>query len=265
MKKTLYFYIWISPDFETNIAVMVHEICLKRYIRIFDEINFIVAVDDIGDAWRAVKWANSVCGEQKYNIRIVDNAKIRESRVVIEDLLPKIIKRDNEIVFFGHSKAITDVSMNHRNKFSVLRWVISMYYYCFEYLYEAERKLSNNSMYGSLLTHFSMEPNSLYKTHNTFYIGNFFWLNPSNCAKNSLFETIIPNEYDRFLAENMPLLFNSKTLSSHNMAITENTVADLYHLRKEEWPKYLSYYGDSDILFKMQNEIIKEVCGEEGY
>ena len=266
--KKLYFYFWVSPDFEENIAVRVHEICLKRYLDKFDELNFIVAVDDYpnigGDEMRAVRWLNGICGDRPYNMRLTDNIKIRESRVILEDLVPMIIKRDTDSIFLAHSKAITDVHMTTRNKYSVLRWVISLYYYSLEYEEEAMEKLNSAAMFGSLLTHWNHRNDANIKTHDCFYMGNFYWVNPSNIAaiNRSDFERL---KVSRFLHENFPFLIKRELLTSHNNICEENYIADMYQMRKDEWPRYLDYYGDSDMLFKIQNEIIAEVCGTEGY
>ena len=268
--KRLYFYLWVSPDFEENAAVRVHEICLKRYIHLFDDVNFVVATDKYpytDDLKRAISWINGICGEIPYRVRHVDNITIRESRMVFEDILPIIEQKSKDLVFIAHSKAITDVGMSGRNKYSVLRWVISMYYYNLEdkYIKEMESifEKGDREMYGSLLTYFPNFPNETITSHNCIYIGNFYWIYPWAIKTISDFE--IPKVYDRFLSENLPLYMNFARLSGPNNIVTNCNVADLYHLSKEWWPQYLSYYGDADILYERQNEVIMESCGEEGY
>ena len=232
--KRLYFYLWVSPDFEENIAVRVHEICLKKYIDKFDELNFIVAVSDYpnigGDEARAIKWLNGICGDRPYNVRVVDNIKIRESRVILEDLVPMIDKGVDDSIFLAHSKAITDVHMPYRNMFCTLRWVISMYYYNLEYTEEAVEKLKNAAMFGSLLTHWNHENDANIKTHDCFYIGNFYWCNPSKI------EILNKDDFDRlkvsrFLHENFPLLISRENLTSHNDICEENYIADLFQMK----------------------------------
>lgn len=271
MKRKLYFYIWASPDFERNIAVLTHKACLKRYIGVFDEINFIAAVDDYpsidGDLLKAIAFIKDVCGDREYNLTMVKNdPNTGEFHPFCQTILPLIAKGDDEMVFYGHIKGISDVNMPFRNAYSVLRWSISMYYYSLEHIADAEEKLKNGySAYGSLLTHFEINPGVALQNHNKFYLGTFYWINP-RYAHDNLYYNSVPNEFKtRFLSENFPMLLKEESLASYNMVCTENTVADLYFLRKENWPRYLSYYGDSDILYKIQNEIITEICGNEGY
>lgn len=267
MKKKLYFYIWVSPDFERNIAVLTHKACLKRYIGVFDEINFIAAVDDYpsidGDLLKAIAFIKDVCGDREYNLMMVKNDPTTgEFHPFCQTILPLIAKGDDEMAFYGHIKGISDVNLPFRNAYSVLRWVISMYYYSIEYSHEAEEKLQHGAMYGPLLTNFPNREENL-RYHDKLYIGSFYWLNPKNVKNFMVGNT--SELTDRFCAENLPQIVDEHSLFSHNGMITENTVADLYHLRKENWPRYLSYYGDSDILYKIQNEIITEICGNEGY
>ena len=268
MKKKLLFYLWVSPDFETNPAVKIHKCCLKKYIHVFDELNFIVALDNILDSSNislAITYLNDICGGREYNLRIVDNIKIRESRVILEDVLPMIYKQDDDLVFMAHSKAITDVNMKTRNPYAALRWVISMYWYNFEYIEELEKKVMDGcSMFGSLQTHFKIFDPSFMLSHNVVYIGNFYWMNPKNMYKNIMFKGIVPMTYNRFLAENLPQLFNLDSLASHNNIITENTVGDLYQMDKEKWLQYLHNYGDADKVFEFQNKILIETIGELG-
>ena len=261
-RKKLYFYLWVSPDFESNVAVEVHRLCLKKYIDVFDELNFIVATDDYpnigGDSARAIKWINDVCGGREYNVRVTDNVKIRESRVIAEDLIPMIERGDDDFIFLAHSKAITDVNMNGRNISSVLRWVIAMYYYSLNFVGEMENKLHDRGIFGSLLTHWNNENDAKIRNHDFFYIGNFYWVNPKNIVIRSKedFERL---KTSRFFHENFPLLLDITALSSHNDIYTENFVADLYNLNEEGWKTYLSYYGDQDQAIELQNSIINSL------
>lgn len=269
LDKKLYFYLWVSPDFDSNIAIKTHKICLKRYINVFDELNFIISVDDYGNAEqidKGIAWIRDVCGEKKFNARLVlNNKEICEVGILGEYFFPRIEMEEDSMLFLGHTKGIMDVHHEWRNKYSILRWIVSMYYYNLEYAKEAEEYLSNGkTFYGALKTHFQRLNNSGIMTHGNIYIGTFYWMNPANAKKNMISDLKeASTHFNRWIAEDFPMLFNEETMASHNNAVTENIVADLYFQKKEDWPKYLDYYGDSDILFKTQNEIIKEVCGEE--
>ena len=266
MKKKLYFYIWVSPDFEQNIAVLTHKICLKRYIGVFDEVNFVVATDDYpsidGDLLKGISFIKDVCGDMEYNLMIVKNDKhFGELESFRELILPLISKDKDEMVFHGHVKGVNDVTIPYRNVNSVLRWIISMYYYSLEYTEEAENKLIDGAMYGSLLTKFPKRDGNL-KYHDKLYIGSFYWFNPKNVKKYMVGN--IDELADRFCVENLSQIVDEHKLFSHNDLITENTIADLYNLKKEQWQTYLSYYGDSGALYEIQNDIIASAYRNAG-
>lgn len=258
--KKLIFYLWVSKDFETNEAVQIHKILLKKYLNIFDELNFVAAIDDTPnytDIRRCINWLNDICGERKYNLRVVDNIKIRESRVILEDIIPAIEQSSDDFIFMAHSKGITDVNMGFRNKESILRWVISMYWYNLEYVDEAIGYLkSGKGMYGSLLT--KSTPNGEgRKLHRLRYIGSFYWINPNELKKSVGEIEYVPKGTDRFLAENLPLYFPKDVLSSHNMIEVNSKSADLYYAKEETWKKYLVQFGDEEEALKFQNNILK--------
>ena len=131
MKKKLYFYIWVSPEFDRNVAVEVHRMCLKQYVDRFDELNFIVSIGNDfsldGDVAKAIAFIKDVCGDRDYNLFVVKNDEgFCECAAFQQFILPLIAKEDDSMVFFGHVQGASDVNMPFRNKYSVLRWVISM-------------------------------------------------------------------------------------------------------------------------------------------
>ena len=47
MKKILIFHLFAFRGFTNNDFTKIHEICLKKYIHIFDESRFVVVVDNL--------------------------------------------------------------------------------------------------------------------------------------------------------------------------------------------------------------------------
>jgi hypothetical protein len=275
MNKILYFYFWVSNDFEDNIAVKTHKYCLKKYIGVFDECNFVVALDDVLDVKsmeKAITWIDSVMCGKKYNVRFIKNTEIRESVVVLEDILPKIIQKSSDLVFVAHMKGVTNVTDGVRNKYSVLRWIISMYWYNFEYLGEVVYNLNHETggaMYGALLTHFKnhLNPENSIVSHGAIYLGGFYWLQPYNYPKYCIYncDELIPKDgISRYFNESLCKCIVFEYLKSHNNVCTENTIADLYYLEKEKWPAYLENYGDAEKCFDFQNEVLMNTIGELG-
>lgn len=270
MNKILYFYFWVSTDFDDNIAVKTHGYCLKKYIGVFDECNFIVALDnmlDMKSIKKAIAWIDSVVCGKKYNVRFTKNTELRESVIVLEDFLPKMITNQDEIIFMAHMKGITNVNQHFRNKISVLRWIISMYWYSLEYTDDINNFASSNKyvMYGPLLTNFSSRERYGNLGHNKMYIGGFYWLKPKDFLKNCLYDEKIPqNRIGRFLGENLTMCLNDETLLSHNNICTVGEKYDLYKDYNKKWLELLSELGDGDNVFNFQNKVLLEVYGEIG-
>ena len=193
---------------------------------------------------------------------VVDNIKLRESRVILENVIPMIENGTNDRIFLAHSKGITDVHMPFRSTESVLRWVISMYYYSLEYIEEMDDKLEDYGFYGSLLTEFgaTMNADGVENSHNTFYIGNFYWVNPANLHGKIIKENFEILKDSRFLHENFPICFEREELSAHDNVVTPNTIADLYHLGTQEWLLYLARYGDPEKVYELQNSVLDAVA-----
>lgn len=271
LRRKLYFYLWVSPDFQTNEAIKVHKACLTKYIDVFDERTFIVAVDDFRNEAQineGLSWVKEICGDRPFNVKLaLNNKELCEVGTFGEYFLPAMEMGERCMMFFSHSKGIMDTNDMWKNKYSVLRWVISMYYYNLEYVDEAESYLLNGKVfYGALRTRFDRRDNSGIMTHGNIYIGTFYWFNPANAKKNMIMKlSEMPMAFNRWTAEDFPMLFNIESLSSHNNVVTENTIFDLFYLRKDYWPLYLNLYGDPDKLFGMQNDIIKSACWVEGY
>lgn len=270
MTKSLYFYFYVTNDFTTNKAVAIHKICLQKYINVFDELNFIVALDNLLDFDKqknAIEWIAEVVGYRKYKIRFTSNTNLRESIVVLEDFLPKMFNYTDEIVFMSHMKGVTNVNDGRMNKFSVLRWIISMYWFSLEYIDDINDFMltTKHTMYGPLLTHFNRRADSVIQNHNNIYIGGFYWLKPQNFLNNYLYDEKIPQkQVGRYFNENLPMCLNSDTLSSHNNVCVEGEKYRLYDDNNDKWCEFLSELGDVNDVFEFQNKILLTVCGEIG-
>jgi hypothetical protein len=49
MKKKLVFYFYITRENVNSEVYRVHYACLEKYIGIFDEVLFVISVDDVND------------------------------------------------------------------------------------------------------------------------------------------------------------------------------------------------------------------------
>lgn len=267
MFKRLYFYFWVSPDFKTNIAVKTHAHCLKHYIDFFDDLNFIVSLDNKYDTVKineAIGWIDNIVDNKTYNIDIIDNnPDFGECSMLFNKIIPKIIKKDDDLCFFSHGKGTTNVSNQFLNKESVLRWVISMYYYSFENFDAFLKENIDWCLCGPLKTKFHNTnlPHTTIKNHQFNYPGAFYWINTKNIL-NNLYIPInkLTDHVNRFFAEDFPFfLMENKIFDSMGGKYTINTQCDLYHLESEKWKKYLENYGNAQECFDFQNDILNKI------
>lgn len=264
MKKKLYFYFWVCPDFENNIAVKVNEFCLKRYLQVFDELNFVIAVDDIlnrKDIKRGIDWIKSVVDDKPFNTRLELNSQLRESVMVLRDLMPMIIEKSNDMVFICHMKGVTNIHDIRMSKESVSRWIMSMWWYNLEYINDVEKQLFQNktkTMFGALMSHFNTRRDSSIQNHNTIYIGGFYWIKPNNFIDNALYEEIIPKQQvGRYLSENFSMCLKRDALSSNEDVCLIGEAYDTYSDDTKKWLNLLDNYSDKNKILEFQNNLIK--------
>lgn len=275
MKKCLFFYLYISNDFESNISTRLHKLLLSKYINLFDEANFVVAIDDYADLNKiklGFKFINSVTTNytKKITTRITINDKsICEVKMLLEDVFPVLMAKESnnndEAIFFAHNKGLTNVTNQFLNVESVLRWIICLYYYSFEFLEELDVKFKNGqALFGPLKTKFHNKflPHTDISNHEFNYPGAFYWINKNEVLNNLSFEIpVILNRINRFLAEDFPFFVNENSVDGHNNYHTINTVADLYHTDSFAWKKYLENYEQSDDFscYEFQNLILDKL------
>lgn len=270
MKKHLIFYVYISNDFDTNLAVKLNKLCLKKYINVFDIIDFVLAVDDIkniNDINRGIEWINDVSEGKECKIRVTKNSPTdREGKLILEEIYPLIKQGKKEYVFFAHTKGTKNVVEGGYNKIkSCLRWIHTMYWYNFEYLDEMEKCLeSKYGMYGTNLSNYDIRRDSNIQSHNNIYIGTFYWLNPSVINKNVEEGWLkVPEGSLRYFAENLPLFLDRNLITSHNGVILNGMDYNLYEMGDDMWEKYLNELTNGEECLTEENKILESVLGNK--
>lgn len=271
MKKHLIFYVYVSNDFDTNLAVKMSSLCLKRYIHVFDAIVFVLSVDNVrnlDDIRRGISWIKDICGDREYKVRVTQNSNSdREGKLVLEEIYPLILQGKEEYVFFGHTKGTKNVTEGNKAKTkSCLRWLHSMYWYNFEYIGEMEEKLKSEfGMYGTHFSHYGFRMNSNVQTHNNIYLGTFYWFNPAVIKKRMGDRNWLnaPSGELRYFAENLPLFLDDELLTSHGDVLINGMDFDLYGMGDARWEEYLMGLGEMEECLLDENNMLRIVYGEE--
>lgn len=266
MKKICYFYIYVTDDFTNNIVVKLHEVLLRKYANIFDEFIFVLSINDIFDKKKIdygiefIKQLNI----NNYKVYMVKNDKNSgEAVLLLNFVIPHIMLNkecgNNDYIFFGHLKGITDITKIGFNPKSILNWIASLYFYSFEYIDEMILLFNSGAaLYGPLKTKFYSTnlPHTKIKNHQFNYPGTFYWINSSKIIDNMCIKLTEFKQYiNRFIAEDFPFFIKQECVVSHkNIHTVWLKNCDLYMSNDNIWYTYLKVYGDSDRVLSIINE-----------
>ena len=262
MKKSLYYYLYVNDKFLDNQITHIHKKLLTRYLHIFDEAHFFIAVDDLYNLRNfniGCDWVNDIINttnkDIKFDYHLLQNNIFRESQMVIQEILPKMVQNRNELCFIAHNKGTTN-SLNT----SIIKWVSGLWYYSCEFVDEIDKIMSNgqNVMYGPFKTRFVQRRDSIIQTHNTIYCGGFYWINPSKYIENSInkdfkFDNIL---IPRYFSENLPMSLNYTCLSSHNNVTFDGSEHNLYEDTDEKWEITLNKCGEKEEFLQLINNLL---------
>lgn len=200
MNKKFIFSFYLDRHYGDEIN-KIHFNCLRHFKDCFDEADISLIVDDDynrDDLLDAEKTFLSIFVGKNVSFSVVKNNEFRESRVFYDKIATRL--KDEDIVFFGHNKGISNVFKFDREQ--IYQWVAAMYYFSLSDMKDVENRLVNEKYYsyGSFLTK-NDEPERCNK-YGWYYIGTFFWL---NCKKLWQYmennEIKLPELYDRFYSE----------------------------------------------------------------
>lgn len=221
--RRLIFHFYIEDNWLEKVTNKIHLLCLKHYAHIFDDVIFVISVDDINNYELIHSFEMAVLDlgfTPNISFKIVENTYLREARTFY-DLIAKKIEEYDGLTFFGHSKGTSNLKTYDISEVSL--WVLALYYFSLEYYEEATLLLTDGRelSFGPLLneingmdieiTEEGVIPRKLFieKTDMTLgeekylYMGTFFWLNGR-----SIYEYMrknnkeMPMLTDRWYAEN---------------------------------------------------------------
>ena len=278
MKKTLIYHLYCGKDFLTNKANIIHYFCLRKYINLFDEGIFTVAVDDLSDLNTislGIDWIMSLGGVFEKRINIRKNTDLFEVDTFSKDFLNDYDHLDG-MVFFAHNKGTTNFGNPDLNHDSVFKWICGLYYFNLEFADEAEGMFNGklrapDVFYGAFLSHFSKEkqsfvhvmPNNLSGLE---YCGTFYWINIpkyKNCIATGIVYYMEPDS--RFFAEEYPGTFFERYAYGAGMASHHNVCLDaiafnLYQMDDRQWEELYHIMGEYDGFKGFIKEINDSVC-----
>lgn len=261
MKKTLIYHLYCGKDFLDNKANLIHFLCLKKYIKVFDKVIFTIAVDDLSDndtISAGISWVLSFGAECEKSINIRENTDLYEVSTFNEEFLKNYENLDG-MVLFAHNKGTNNFSNPGLNHDAVFNWICGLYFYNFEFIDEVEgifngKLRAPDVFYGTFLSYFTKErqswvhamPNNLSGLE---YCGTFYWINIPK-YKNSVTMGIVKKvEPDsRFFAEEYPGMFFDRYaygsgLASHEDFCLDATSVDLYQMGEEQWDELFTVMG----------------------
>lgn len=155
MGYKLIFHAYMFNNFMENIAWKTHIACLQHYINIFDEVLFIFAEDkDFTQKVDEYQLIDTLI--KNYNKKITfkwaKNTPFREASTFYQEVVENMYKEEN-CVFFMHSKGVTNVKDDKCNEESIINWIIGMYFYSLNFPKDIEGLMFANEKYalGSIL------------------------------------------------------------------------------------------------------------------
>ena len=231
VNKKLIFYFYLTEENVNNEIYTLHYKCLEIYAHLFDEMLFVLSLDDINNKQLIQMWETKLLAlhtKGSITFDIIKNNKYCESYAFKKYVVDKL--KVNDLVFFGHGKGITNITKY--NPELIKKWIVGMYYYNLNFIEEVEDSLIKRKFlsYGAFL---SKNKKDWANKYHWFYIGTFFWLNSKKIydyIKNNNIE--MPLFCDRFYDEeflgNIYDTWPERTATSHDSVFLCDAV-DFYN------------------------------------
>lgn len=273
-EKRMVFHFYIKENWKDSVTNRIHLECLKHYSHIFDEVIFVISLDNTSD-YDLIRSLEMELLELNFtpriSFKIVENTYLRDSRTFYDFIATKLDEYDG-LTFFAHNKGITNLdTYNFEN---VSKWVTSMYYLSLEYLDEVVYSLTDGRelSFGSLINVIEydkiivteseiedkqkfIDKTKVFLGENKYlYTGTFFWLNTLSLyeymRKNSI---ELPKLTDRWYDENFCAnIFKLDFAFSHKGRYSLNYLQDgadieymiKHNMTEEEFGEYLNFHNN---------------------
>ena len=258
MKKTLVFRFFVPSEYKENIAIRMHLECLRRYSHIFDSAIFSICFEN-DDMSRAAEVEKDImdCGVVK-DVRFVleENSPFTESIAIKKYILDRLEELDG-LVFFGHTKGVTNVKTFSYDVDSKLKWVYSLYFYNLEFIDDVERNLIYCTPY--IATFYGALRTTMDECKHFHYPGTFYWINPKGLYNdvNSGLVTI-PKLANRSFGESLPIIYETSD-TCHAVACYGQRWMYWYDLYHGNMDAVIKLFGEYDLFYRKYNEIIDNI------
>jgi hypothetical protein len=273
MNKRLIFNFYIDENWKENHINKIHLYCLEYYKNVFDEMIFMVSLNDIKNDELIYDFEQHILSLKLCtNIRFIvkQNHIFREAKNFYDEIATKL-NENKGFTFFAHNKGITNYYNDVYKKHDVEKWVTSMYYGCLERPDEMKFFLTDGRKlaYGTLLDVINdeyLDDRLFYDSiglwlgkRRYFYMGTFFWM---NCPMIKYYmdnnNVQLPELVDRWYAENFfANIFDVSHCEGFDMRRTYNYddggVRNIDKLIKFSFGEFIDNY------FEFHNKVIENV------
>lgn len=267
LKKHLIFHFFIPDDYETNIAIRMHYACLHKYSGLFDSAEVVISYTKDSEKYiKSVQFSLlNVLKIRDVRMIVKENDLFCEAQTLNEYFCNNIQYFNNTLVFFAHTKGVTNVNSSCYYEYGIerfLMWIYALYFYSLEFIDEVENMLifahlgRIRAIYGPMQTK---------SGDGVFYPGAFYWLNPMT-IKNDINsgEISLPLFDNRVFAERFPLMYKYVETpkyrmgksDGHNGVISNDGDFDHYY---GDFDEIIKYYGEYDLYMKGYNEMLKQI------
>ena len=237
IKKRLVFYFYAFENYKDNYANKLHLNCLKHYANIFDEVIFVISVDDLENKELILDVELEIikCGFKDIRFKLHKNNAYREVPTFYDEIVERLDKLDG-ITFFGHNKGTTNVQKADAVIKSIEAWILGMYYLNLEFISEVEEQLCSDvpRFYGAFL----LDARKWDILNVCYYVGTFYWVNGPKIAVDILTKYVEPLDtyHHRGFAECFPgLLYRNCGLeifgSHEHRFYTEGRMDSYYQMQ----------------------------------
>lgn len=267
----LIYHLWIPKDLDDDMKKMldIHFACLRSYIHLFNNVLFVLSVDDITDKEIIKKYEDEILSfgyRGNLQFKVVENdSNLREGITYYNEIIKKLGELDG-LTFFAHDKGLTNVKNYIFD--SIGQWVTFMYWDNLRDLETIKKRLLENVELcsGTLM----LKSPFLSNKNKWHYVGSFHWCNFQRLEyvlKNK--GDILPTYADRLVAENFlgNHLSVEKDLPNQKMTTTgiyfyETDKPECFDFYRNS-PNLIKAYLDDEILhnefLQYYNKILKNV------
>lgn len=212
--RRLVFHFFITKDWRENKVYDLHFNCLQYYKDCWDEAYFALSTEDTSDTESLLEVKRKLFDIFKDTKRLefetIQNTPYGEVSTFKKEVIDRLGYDD--VVFFAHTKGVTDVIRHHMEPEYVYSVVCGLYYFSLKNAVRKEGvvdeitqelEISTDFLsYGSFMTQFRYKEH-VKNRYEWYYAGTFFWINGKRLKHYIQINNIeLPEVVDRYYAEN---------------------------------------------------------------